>query len=1121
MSEYISTNHPQRSPSIFTNVLAFTVTLMVTACMAGGSATDLRCEHLVNPLGIDAVKPRLSWVMKTDARAQSQYAYQVVVASSDSELSKGRADLWDSGQIQSSQSILVPYAGKPLESHKEYFWKVRVWSDAKTVSSWSKPAKWCMGVLAASDFGGAMWIGLDEQDITNVLADTCWISFPEGDPAKAGPIETNWFRKEIHIPPHRKIRRAMFQYTGDNECHGWLGEFDLGAKNNFKTVKWNDITTRIESGKTYVFGLVGRNEDTNENPAGVAGLMSVEFTTGAPMIVRTDEGWKASKSFANSWNKLGFDDSKWVAAKALGQVGIEPWGETRTADDRRFPPRWLRKEFVVEKKIKRATVSYSGLGSSELYLNGAKVGDAVLSPALSQYNKRAFYVTHDVTKQLKRGANALGAVLSAGRYASDRGKIHAGRLNFGSPKLLLLLRVEYTDGSVGEVVSDASWKLTTDGPIIASGEFDGEEYDARRELKGWSKPDYSPPNNFQWFLGDIRGQQEISRSLSDPNTKVTLEALPRWKPVQLVSAPGPLSAQMIEPIRVTQTIHPISYREVKPGVLVYDMGQNMVGWCRLRVKGSAGLTVQMRFAETVNPDGSLCMANLRGAQVTDTYTLQGRGKEVWEPRFTYHSFRYVEVTGLPGIATLAALEGRVVNDDMTRAGVFKCSNELLNQLYTNVLWGTRGNYRSIPTHCPQRDERQGWLGDRSEECRGESYVFDNSKLYAKWMQEISDSQKLSGSLPDIAPAYWPIYSDNVIWPSTFVIVPNILHRQYGDIAPIAANYNCAKLWLDYMNRFMTNGIIAKDSYGDWHVPPEEMKLSHSKDPEGHTDKALLATSYFYNNLKLMERYANLLGKADETTRYGKWAGEVKSAFNNKFLNRELGYYDKGSQTSCVLALAFGLVPNDMHEKVFKQLVNKITNETNGHIGTGLIGGQYLCRVLSDNGRADLVYKMATQKDYLGWGYMTTNGATPIWKLWNSNTADPTLKSGNRDILVGDLIIWINEYLAGISADPTQPGFKHIVMKPHPVGDLKSAKATYRSPYGMILSDWRKDGRKFEWDVEIPANSTATVFVPKMAKQSLTESGNPLGQAQGVKLLRSEGDRIILRLGSGKYHLKSE
>lgn len=1123
MPEYILTSRRWR---VYLLILGcFALRTLVMTAEASLAVVDLRCELLANPQGIDVLQPRLSWKMTANERAQVQFAYQLLVASSADKLDAEKGDLWDSGKVISSQSVLVSYAGKALASHAACFWKVRIWSDEKTVSSWSKPAQWTMGILSPDEWRGK-WIGLDGEDKTNVLSGTSWIWFPEGSPDKAAPAATNWFRKEITIPADRKIKQAVFQYTGDNECRGWIDEFDVGARNNFKTVKWNDITGRIEPGKTFVFGLVGRNEGTNETPAGVVGLLTIEFTTGEPLIIKTDEGWKVSKTFEKGWNKKGFDDSKWVAAKVLGPVGMEPWGEPRTAEDRRFPSRWLRKEFAVGKKVKRATVYYSGLGSSELYLNGAKVGDAVLSPAVAQYDKRSFYVTYDVTKQLKRGANALGVVLGGGRFASDRSKVYAGTVNAGWPKLLLQLRIEHMDGSISEVVSDESWKLTTDGPILSSGEYDGEEYDARRELKGWSKPGYSMDAKFEWLLAQSQQQPAAEGGSVIPRTeampqKQTIEAMPRWRAVQLVAAPGELSAQMIEPIRVTQTIRPISYREVKPGVLVYDMGQNMVGWCRLRVKGSAGLNVRLRFAETVNPDGSLYMANLRGAQVTDSYTLRGVGKEVWEPRFTYHGFRYVEVTGLPGIATLAALEGRVVHDDLGRAGEFLCANPLLNQIWTNVFWGTRGNYRSMPTDCPQRDERQGWLGDRSEECRGESYLFDISKLYAKWLQDISDAQRPTGSLPDVAPAFWPIYSDNVTWPSTLIIAPSVLHRQYGDTAPIAANYDSAKKWLAHMKQFFKDGIIAKDNYGDWCVPPEDLKLIHSKDPARQTDKALLATSYFYNDLKLMERYARLLGKNDDVTFFAKWAEEIKAGFNQKFLKRDKGYYDNGSQTSCVLPLAFGLVPDDLRGQVFAQLVSKITNETKGHIGTGLIGGQYLCRVLSDNGRADLVYKMAVKKEYPGWGYMIANGATTIWELWNGNTADPTMNSGNHVMLVGDLVIWFNEYLAGLAADPAQPGFKHIVLKPYLVGDLKFAKATHQSPYGLVASEWRKDGDKFAWDIEIPANTTATAYVPKMSKRNLTESGNSLGEARGVKLLRSEGDRIVLQLGSGKYHLLSE
>ena len=1061
--------------------------LVAPPVWAGVTPVELRCEQLANPLGIDTVQPRLSWVLRTSERGVKQTAYEILVASTEAGLKSGQGDLWDSGRVASDKSILVRYEGRPLPSNAECYWKVRVWDNEQRVSDWSKPAKWTMGLLNESDWK-ARWIGLEGVDQTNTLTGTSWIWFPEGEPQKSAPVETNWFRRVVSIPAERRIKRALFEYTGDNECRGWLNEFDLGARNNFRTVKWNDITSRLESGKSYVFGLVGRNEGTSENPAGVIARLTIEFDTGEPMVIQTDVGWKVSKKLEPGWNTLSFDDSKWAASKVIGPSGMEPWGEPRSAEDRRQPARWLRKEFAVEKKLSRATVYFSGLGSSELHLNGKKVGDAVLSPALAQYDKRAFYVTYDVTKQIKRGVNAIGAVLGGGRFSSDRSKVYAGTVNAGWPKMILHLRLEYADGSVNEVLSDESWKLTTNGPILNNGEYDGEEYDARKELRGWDAAKYNDT---------------------------------AWQPAQLVSPPGNLAAQMTQPIRITETLRPISVKALKPGLFIYDLGQNMVGWCRLKVKGPAGKTVQMRFAETLNPDGSLYMANLRGAQVTDTYTLKGRGTEVWEPRFTYHGFRYVEVTGLPGLATLATLEGRVVHDDVPRAGDFECSNDLLNQIYHNVFWGTRGNYRSIPTDCPQRDERQGWLGDRSEECRGESYLFNISTLYPKWLQDISDAQRDSGSVPDVAPAYWPIYSDNVTWPSTLVIAPGVIHRQYGDTTPIADRYDSAKKWLNYMKGFFTNGIIAKDSYGDWCVPPEDLTQIHSKDPARQTDKTLLATSYFYYDLKLMERYAQLLGRTEDTARFSKWADEVKNSFNNRFLDRAKGQYDNGSQTSCVLPLALGLVPEDQRARVFAHLVDKIEKETKGHIGTGLIGGQYLMRVLSDNGRADLAYRIASQKDYPSWGYMISQGATTIWELWNGNTADPAMNSGNHVMLVGDLVIWFYEYLAGIAADPEQPGFKHIVMRPHPVGDLKSAQASHRSPYGLIVSDWRKAGGKFDWRIEIPANTTATVYVPKMSQRNVTEGGKALGQARGVKLLRGEGDRFVLELGSGSYHLISE
>jgi alpha-L-rhamnosidase len=1049
--------------------------------------SDLRCEDLTNPLGIDTLRPRLSWILLSNKRNQRQTAYEILAASSEDNLKRNDGDLWQSGKILSDQSIQISYVGKPLVSRQGCFWKVRIWDENGKVSAWSPPAFWTMGILTPADWNGAEWIGLDGKNVTNYLAGTSWIWFPRGKPDGLAAPATNYFRKIIVIPANRKIIRAKWVYTGDNECRGWLNGFDLGARNNFHTVRDDDITGRLDPGTTNVLGFTGYNYGAHAKSAGIVGLLTIEFDRGAPMLIPTDDSWKVSDKEIAGWNENGFNDSNWLAAKKLGPVGMQPWGNVRVSESRRLPVRYLRKEFSVEKEVFRATASFSGLGLSELYINGGKVGDAVLSPAFSQYNKRAFYVSYDVTKIVRRGANAVGVILGNGRFYADRSRVYSGTENFGWPKLLLNLRIEYSDGTTSEIVSDDSWKLTTSGPIIANNDYDGEEYDARKEFLGW----------------DVAGFDDS-----------------KWQPAQKVSAPDEnICAQMQEPIRVTQTINPISVREISPGVFIYDLGQNISGWCRLKVSGPAGTRVTLRHGETLEPDGNLYLANLRGAEATDIYTLKGKDMEVWEPRFVTHGFRYVEVTGFPGTPDLKSIEGRVVSDDLPVAGSFQTSDPLLNKIYRAVVWSVRDNYRSIPTDCPQRDERQGWLGDRSEESRGETFLFDNSGLYAGWMRDIADAQRTSGSLPDIAPTYWPIYSDNVTWPSTFILIPEMLREQFGDTLTITRHYDSAKKWMDYMSRWLTDGIIARDSYGDWCVPPENPVLIHSQDTDRITDKALIATAYFYHDCKLMEKDASMLGENNDAQRFESLAVLMKTAFNEKFLDRDTGQYSNGTQTSCVLPLAFGLVPDDMRERIFNHLVGNVENNGHGHVGTGLIGGQYLMRVLAENGRPDLAFEIVSQKDYPGWGYMIAQGATTIWELWNGNTADPTMNSDNHVMLVGDLVIWLYEDVAGIKSDPAQPGFKHIIMRPMPVGDLAWVKATHNSPCGEISSEWRRSGNdgmpnaRFDWRIEIPANTTATVFVPARSPESARADGlNPVGFEHG---------RAVFELGSGKYHFVSK
>jgi len=1046
---------------------------------------NLRCEYLIHPIGIDAPSPRLSWELTGNGRNQQQSAYQIFVASSPELLHRGKADLWKSPKIISNNTAHIRYAGLKLTSTQKVFWKVRVWDNNGIVSAWSEVSNWTMGLLQESDWTGK-WIGLEGKNIPKYLRGTNWIVFPPDHNIPSTQSVQRYYRRVVVLPPNREVKRSRFLYTGDDACSGWINGRGLGSRNDHHRIKDQDLTFRLTA-DTNVIALIGVAPGNTVKSGGVVGLLEIEFMEGESMLIPTDERWKVADTLVPGWNDPGFNDSLWIAAKNLGPVGPEPWGEVKIAEDRRLPARWLRKEFNVPRTVQRATVFYSGLGWSEIYLNGKKIGDHVLSPGMTEYPKRVFYVAFDVTSSIREGPNAIGAILGNGRFYSPRSIVYASMPTFGFPKLQLCLHIEYKDGSVSTVVSDETWKVTADGPIVENNDYDGEKYDARKELGDWSNAHYDDS---------------------------------AWKSAEIVPAPsGKLTAQMIEPIRVTETLKPIALTEPKPGRFVFDLGQNIVGWCRLMVSGTAGTVVTLRHAETLLPDGTLSLANMRSAEVTDTYTLKGQDIETWEPRFATHGFRYVEIRGFPGKPDLQTIEGRMVNDDMRPTGEFISSNPLLNNINRNIKWGLRGNYKSIPMDCPQRDERQGWLGDHSEECRGEAYMFDIAAFYSKWMQDIRDVQTDEGSLPDIAPAHWPGYPDDVSWPSSSLIVPNALYEQYADTEIIARNYECAKKWMNYMRRYLKNGIISRDKWGDWCVPPQDLTLIHSVDPQHITSKGILATTYYYHDARLMERFANMLGYSKDATYFAALADTLKDAFNKKYYNSDLAQYDNGTQTSFILPLAFGMVSDDQRTRVFNNLVKNITELTHSHVGCGVVGSQYLYRVLSDNGRTDLAYTIATQADYPGYGYMISKGATTIWELWNGDSADPWMNSGNHVMLVGDFVIWLYEYLAGIKSDPVQPGFKHLIMKPHLVGDLKRIHAFYHSIYGEITSEWQNNPGKFEWRISIPPNTTATISLPAANADRVKESGLPAARANGVKFVRVEKNCAVFDIGSGVYHFE--
>jgi alpha-L-rhamnosidase len=1060
---------------------------MPPAMAAPVMVTDLRCESLENPAGMDVEQPRLSWIVQSAERGAGQTAYQVLAASSRALLDQDTGDRWNSGKVLSDQSIQVVYAGRELASFMPCYWKVRVWDEKGEASAWSDVAWWTMGVLEPADWQDAQWIGLGGKDTEYFLKDAFvkaqWIWADEevhGTSAAPGKV---FFRKAFDW--QGPVSKAMLVLTADNEAECYLNGERLGRCHNYNSAHEFDLAPYLRAGRNLIAVSVENAGDV-PNPAGLLALIHVADREENTLTIQTDSAWKATRQAVPGWIRPDFDDSAWTPAKVLGGYGMEPWNATELPDDRVLPARMLRREFDVTGPVRRASVYFSGLGLSELYVNGKKAGDAVLSPGCTEYDERVFYVSHDLTDRIVPGRNALGLWLGNGRYYAPCSRSIIAPKAESHPKALLLLRLEMADGRVETLVSDTAWKGTAEGPIRANNEFDGETYDARMEMPGWASPGF-----------DDAG----------------------WQAVREEAAPGGVLAwEDIHPIRVMEVLKPETLSQPLPGVYIYDMGQNMVGWCRLRVRGPRGTQVKLRFAETLKPDGTLYMANLRGAKVTDRYTLKGEGDELYEPRFTYHGFRYVELTGFPGEPGLGAIEGCVVHDALPRAGSFTCSNALLNRIYSNIYWGTRGNYRSMPTDCPQRDERQGWLGDRSEESRGETYLFDLAALYSKWVRDMEDAQREDGSISDVSPAYWQLYNDNVTWPSSFIIIPDMLHDQYAGIRTIEAHYDGMKKWINHMRQYEENGIMPRDNYGDWCVPPESQELIHSKDPARKTPGEFLGTAYFCHDLNLMTEYAGLLGREADAAEFKAMADKMTAAFNRTFFDAEKMRYANGTQTSYVIPLAFGLAPEGTEKKLFAELTRKIETETDGHIGTGLIGGQQLMRVLSNYGRPDLAYTIATQTDYPSWGYMIEHGATTIWELWNGNTADPAMNSHNHVMLVGDLNLWFHEYLAGIR--PAAPGFKSLHLKPYPVGDLTQVSASHRTLHGTVFSTWEIAEGTFNWRINVPPNTTARIFVPADSAGAVTESGVPAADAEGLRFTGMEETWAVFGALPGHYSFVS-
>lgn len=950
---------------------------------AGLGAHELRCEYLKDPLGMDRTRPRLSWVVTADRRAEKQTAYRVLVASSPEKLAKDAGDLWDSGKVASSQSAHVEYEGTALRSRQACWWKVMVWDRDGAPGAWSKVSRWEMGLLAPADWT-AKWVSVETA------------------PAKV------------------EISSAIYFVPGKISV---------------------DVTETVAK-------LVA-----SDGPV----------ITPTNALFGGDPAVNVPKRLKVSYTNDG------VPMEAEG-------AENRPLRLQGAPLPYLRRSFRVDKPVRSARVFATALGVYELHLNGAQVGDQILAPGWTDYRKRVLYQTFDVTSQIRAGENVLGAMVGPGWFSGHAGLFNAFQFYGKSPALLAQLELTYEDGTTERIHSDESWK-TARGPLLIADLLKGETHDARAAVRGWNAPGF---DDSSWAACVTRAE--------DRN----------------------LESELTEPARVYRELPAKSITEPKPGAWTFDIGQNMVGVVRLRIEAPRGTIVTIRHGEMLNPDGTVYTENLRAATATDVYVCAGGGVETWRPQFTFHGFRYVEVTGLSTKPSLDAVTGVAFGSDLVQDGEFVCSDPRINQLQSNINWGLRGNYLSVPTDCPQRDERMGWMADAQVFLPTAIYNAGVGPFMSKWMTDVIDAQREDGAHSDVAPVMKGLNYGTPAWADAGTIVPWEIYQAYGDKRILERSIDSMIRWVDWCKAH-SNGLIREkdrgNDYGDW--------LSIAAD----TPKELIGTAYFAYSTDIVARALHVLGRQSESDRYAQLRDEIKKAFNAKYVSPD-GRIFGDTQCAYVLALRFDLLPTDLRAQAADRIEKDVAAKA-GHLSTGFVGVSYLLDVLTDSGKSDLAYKLLFQDSFPSWLFSVKHGATTIWERWDGWTPeggvhkDVGMNSFNHYSL-GSCGKWLFESVAGIAREPGTPGFERIVIRPRRTSALTSASGKYRSFRGDIVSSWtRKDGA-FTLSVTIPANTTATVFVPAAEGDVVTESGGALDAAAGVKLVRRDSDAAVVEIGSGSY-----
>ena len=1061
------------------------------------TANHLRVEYCVNPLGIDAAKPRLSWEVVSEKRAQRQLAYQILVGTDSLALTKDKVNVWNSGKVTSAQSNQIAYAGARLTSKTTYYWKVRLWDAEGQVSDWSPIASWSMGLLQPTDWK-AQWIGAPEAAIPNSVKLNSHYGY-QSEFTK-NESEKEYLTLDLgNSQTITEIKLYPVDYKDNPDGYLFPKRFiiEIAASSDFK----NSIVFADESKRDFskkgLDPYVAKVNSVKGRYVRVAVTRLAKATTDkyafalAELEVITNQSVNAAlkrpvKATSNYTGYTQYSTESWLPD--LLTDGFYRSNANHKSYSLPIPPSpLLRKTFSVTKRIKKATLYASAKGLYEISINGKKAGNQVLAPEWTDYHKRFQYQTYDVTDLLKSGHNAIGAMLADGWYAGVLFS-HPERGSYGFDRRLIgQLEIVFEDGTTGRIVTDGSWKVLKNGPIQSASLFDGETFNAGLLPTNWQSPDFDDS---------------------------------KWESVVVDSSfSQTLSAQANEPIRVIQEITPVAVTKVKDSTYIFDLGQNIAGWINLKLSYNPHAKITFRHGEVLDDNGQLYVANLRGARQIDVYIPGTEHQVNYEPRFTYHGFRYVEISGLSHEPEPANVTGKVVASASHPTGYFECSSKDLNKLWQNILWTQRGNMHSVPTDCPQRDERAGWMGDAQVFSQTSIFNMDMGAFYTKWMRDLRDSQLPDGRYPDYAPQVRTFgnFYNAPGWADAGVLIPWKMYENYNDLSILATQYESMKAYVDNIRKF-NPGLLWKNargnSYGDWLNGDWIISKDYPKEG-GKVPDDVYSSAFFYKSTQTLAKVAGLLNKKKDKLHYDSLATGIRNAFITEYISSD-GSIQGNTQAGYALALEFGLVPEPLKKSAAAHMVEAL-KKYDYRISTGIQSTIRLMNQLSEHGYSDIAYQLIESHRFPSWLYSVDQGATTIWERWDGYVKGRGFQNVGMNSFnhyaIGAVGEWMYRSILGINAD--QPGYKHIVIKPQAGGSLKWAKGSYHAIAGTIGVEWETTADAYTLKVNIPANTTAKVILPVGKK--LLEGEKSIDAVKAVRILESNQNGTSVLVPSGTYH----